>query len=138
VAVSSSGTRCRFFSNTQIAQSSVISDSKLGEFGPWRRSQEPTPARQSGDSCCSDANRIASVVASIRGRAKSGLLASSLFSKLTRRLNLRRELVWLVVVEELVDVEIVNGAVVVESHMIIVKIEGVGDSEDPVLSEVMI
>jgi hypothetical protein len=74
----------------------------------------------------------------MRGRAKSGLQASSLFSKLTRRLNLRRELVWLVVVEELVDVEIVNGAVVVESHMIIVKIEGVGDSEDPVLSEVMI
>jgi hypothetical protein len=46
--------------------------------------------------------------------------------------------VLLVVVEELVDVEIVKAAVVVESHMIIVKIEGVGDSEDPALSEVII
>jgi hypothetical protein len=46
--------------------------------------------------------------------------------------------VLLVVVEELVDVEIVKGAVVVESHMIIVKIEGVGDREDPILSEVII
>jgi hypothetical protein len=66
------------------------------------------------------------------------LQASSLFNKRTRRLNLGRELVWLVVVEELIDVKIVNGAVVVESHMIIVKIEVVGDREDPVLSEVAI
>jgi hypothetical protein len=74
----------------------------------------------------------------MRGRAKWGLQASSLFNKRTRRLNLGRELVWLVVVEELIDVKIVNGAVVVESHMIIVKIEVVGDREDPVLSEVAI
>jgi len=136
MAVSSSGTR--FFSNTWVAQSSVINDSKLGEFVPSRRSHEPEPVRQSGVGCCSDANRIAAIVASIRGRAKLGLQASNLFNKRTRRLNLGRKLVWFVVVEELVDVEIVNGAVVVESQMIIVKIEVVGNSEDPVLREVTI
>jgi hypothetical protein len=74
----------------------------------------------------------------MRGRAKLGLQASSLFSRLTLRLYLGRERVLLVVVEELVDVEVVSAAVVVESHMIIVKVEGVGHSEDPVLSEVTI
>lgn len=81
---------------------------------------------------------MAPIVASRRGRAKPGLQASNLFSRLTRRLNLGRELVLLVVVEELIDVEVVNGAVVVKIHMIITKIEGVGIIEDPVLSEVMI
>lgn len=110
----------------------------LGESDPSRRSNARAPVRQSGESCCSDAaDRIASIVASIKGRAKSGLQASSLFSKLTLRLYLGRERV-LVVVEELVDVEVVSSAVVVESHMIVVKIEVVGHSEDPALSEKMI
>jgi len=42
------------------------------------------------------------------------------------------------VVEELVDIEVVKDAVVVVSHMIVVKIEGVGNREDPVLKEVEI
>jgi len=43
-----------------------------------------------------------------------------------------------VVVEEVVDVEVVNDAVVVVSQMIKVKIEVVGEREDPVLKLVHI
>jgi hypothetical protein len=73
------------------------------------------------------------------GRAKLGLQASSRFSKRIRRLNLGRWLVVFVVVEELVDVEaVVSDAVVVEIQIIILKIEGVGDIEDPSLKEIII
>ena len=51
-------------------------------------------------------------------------------------MNLGRGLV--VVVEELVEVEFVNNAVVVANHMIEVKIELVGDRGDLVFKELMI
>jgi len=76
---------------------------------------------------------MAPIVASIKGRAKLGLQASRLFSKRIRRLSFRRGLS--VFVEEVVEVEVVNGAVVVVSQIIVVKIEGVGDREDVVLKE---
>jgi hypothetical protein len=50
--------------------------------------------------------------------------------------NLGRRLV--VVVEEVVEVEVVNAAVVVANQMIVVKIELVGDRGDPILKEVTI
>jgi len=71
----------------------------------------------------------------MRGRAKLGLQASSRLSKRIRRLNLGRRLF---VVDEVEEVEVVNGAVVVASHMIKVKIEGVGNREDPVFIEMKI
>jgi len=116
-----------------MAHSNVMSVSTLGESVLPRRFAS-AEERQSG-SCLSDANRIAETVASIRGRAKLGLQASSRLSKRIRRLNLGRRLCDFVVVEEIVDVEVVKDAVVVASHMIIVKIEGVGDREDPVLKD---
>ena len=74
---------------------------------------------------CSDANRIATIVASIRGRAKWGLQDRSLFSKLIRTLRLECRLVF-VLVEEVIKDEVVKDAVVVTIHMIKVKIEVVG------------
>ena len=64
-----------------------------------------------------------------------GLQASSRLSKLIRRLYLIRGLV---VVEEVVKVEAVKFAVVVANHIIKVRIEGVGEREDPVLKELLI
>jgi len=110
-------------------------DSTLGELSPSRRAQ-PALEGQPWVSCCSDANRIAAIVASIRGRAKLGLQVRSLRNKRILRLNLGRWLVFLV--EEVVEVEVVNAAVVVASHMIKVKSEGVGDRIDPVFKEVTI
>lgn len=75
-------------------------------------------------SCCSDADRIATIVASIRGRAKWGLQASSLLSKRIRRLNLGRRLV--VVVEELIELVVVKDDVVVVIQIIEEMIELVG------------
>jgi len=43
-----------------------------------------------------------------------------------------------VMVEEVVDVEVINELGVVANQMIVFKIEGVGDREDPVLKELMI
>jgi len=71
----------------------------------------------------------------MRGRAKLGLQASSRLSKRIRRLNLGRRLF---VVDEVEEVEVVNGAVVVANHMIKVKTEGVGNREDPVFIEMKI
>lgn len=65
-----------------------------------------------------------------------GLQVSSRLSKRIRRVNLGRRLV--VVVEEVIEVEVVNAAVVVANQMIVVKIELVGDRGDPVLKEVTI
>ena len=65
-----------------------------------------------------------------------GLQVSSRLSKRIRRVNLGRRLV--VVVEEVVEVEVVNAAVVVVNQMIVVRIELVGDRGDPVLIEVTI
>jgi uncharacterized protein (DUF2126 family) len=109
-----------------------MSASTLGELTSSRRLAS-TPERQAGVSCCSDANRIATIVASERGRAKLGLLVRSLLSKRIRRLNLGRRLV--ILVDEVIEVEGVNAAVVVANQMIVVKIEGVGIREDPVLKE---
>jgi len=89
--------------------------------------------RQSG-SCLSDANRIAETVASIRGRAKLGLQASSRLSKLIRRLNFVRGL--FVVVDEFIEGEgVVSVVVVVTNHMIKVKSELVKDRGDPVFKQ---
>jgi len=75
-----------------IAQSNVISDPTVVD-PPNRRSLTATPVlRQSRASCCSDTDRIASNVASIKGRAKWGLQERSLLSKRIRRLNLGRRL----------------------------------------------
>lgn len=96
--------------------------------------------RQPLESCSSDANRIAETVASIRGRAKLGLQASSRLSKLIRRLVLTAEGL-LVVVDVLVEDEgvvVVSVAVVVTNQMIKVKSEGVDDRREPVLKEVII
>ena len=65
-----------------------------------------------------------------------GLQVSSRLSKRIRRVNLGRRLV--VVVEEVIEVEVVNAAVVVANQMIVVKIELVGDRGDPVLIEITI
>lgn len=65
-----------------------------------------------------------------------GLQVSSRLSKRIRRVNLGRRLV--VVVEEVIEVEVVNDAVVVANQMIVVKIELVGDRGDPVLKELTI
>jgi len=110
-----------------------MSVSTLGVFLVSRRFAS-TAERQSGVSCCSDADRIATIVASIRGRAKLGLQASSLLSKRIRRLNLGRRLV--VVVEELIEVVVFKDAVVVVSHTIKEMIELVDGREDPVLKDV--
>jgi len=110
-----------------------MSVSILGEFTLSGRFAS-TDERQSG-SCCSDADRIATIVASKRGRAKLGLQASSRLSKRIRRLNLGRRLV-VVLVEEVIDIEVVvKEVVVVANQIIMVKIEGVGDREDPVLKD---
>lgn len=94
-----------------------------------------------GSWSCSDANRIASIVASIRGRAKLGLQVSSLVSIGIRSENLERVgslLVVGLVGDELVKLEVVKDEVVVRSHMIVVKIEGVGKSGEVVFKEVRI
>lgn len=136
VAASSLVVFCvRSLSITRIVQSSVINEKTLGEFRS-SRTLASTLERQTLDSCCSDADRICSIVASIKGRAKLGLQASSRLSKRIRRLNLGRRLV--IVVKEVVEVEIVKGAVVVTNQMIKVKIEVVGDREDPVFKELTI
>lgn len=62
-----------------------------------------------------------------------GLQANIRFSMRIRRLNIGRWLVVLVLVEKIVEVEVVKDTVVVVSQMIKVKIEGVGEREDPVL-----
>jgi len=74
----------------------------------------------------------------MRGRANRGLLARSRFSKRIRRLNFGRGLVVFVVVEEFIEVELLSEAVVVTNQRIEVKIELVGDREDPVLKELTI
>jgi len=107
-----------------------MSASTFGELATSRRLAS-TLERQAWVSCCSDANRIATIVASERGRAKLGLQVSSLLSKRIRRLNLGRRLV--ILVDEVIKVEGVNAAVVVANQMIVVKIEGVGKRQDPVL-----
>jgi len=65
-----------------------------------------------------------------------GLQVNSRLSKRIRRVNLGRGLV--VVVEEVVEGEFVKDAVVVVSHMIVVKMELAGDRGDLVLKEVII
>lgn len=87
------------------------------------------------ESCCSDASRIATIVASLRGRAKLGLQASSRLSKQIRRLNLGCRLV--VVVDIFIEGE-VKVAVVVMSHIIKFRIELVGDKGEPVFNELTI
>jgi len=88
------------------------------------------------ENCCSDADRIATIVASIKGRAKLGLQASSRLSRSIRRLNLGRELV--VLVEVVIEVEVFKSVVVVTNQMTKVMTEGLGDREDPVVKEVII
>jgi len=117
-----------------MAQSNVMSASTLGDSD--RPGRLASAAERQAGSCCSDADRIASIVASIRGRAKLGLQVSSRLSKLIRRLNLGRGLV--VVVDEIIEGEVVSVAVVVTSQMIKVKMELVEDRGDPVLKEEMI
>ncbi len=112
-----------------------MSASILGESVPPRRLPS-TGERQSRTDAEDDNRRIATIVASLRGRAKLGLQASSRLSKLIRRLNFGRSVI--VVDEELIDVEVVSEAVVVASHMIKVKIELVDDRGDPVLKEEII
>ena len=127
---------------TSVAHNKVMRHSIDGS-NPRLRSREPAspPFRQSrAESCCSDADRIAPIVASIKGRANWGLQASSLLNRFILRLNLGRDarLRTLVVVdEEVVDVE-VSELGVVASQIIIFKIEVVGEREDPVLKECMI
>jgi len=109
----------------------------------------PLPSLQSRGSRTkdrSDANRNATIVASIRGRANWGLQASSRLSRFSLRLKsgsgsgLLVLIEGLVVgVEEVVDVEGgVKGVGVVVSHMIELKREGVGEREDAVLKELTI
>lgn len=79
VAASSSVVFCDCsFSITLITQTSVMSTSTLVELLPGRAS---APEGQAWTSCCSDNNRICPIVASMRGRAKLGLQASSRLSK---------------------------------------------------------
>jgi len=67
-----------------------------------------------------------------------GLQASSRLSKRIRRLNLGRDVVP-VIVEELIEVEVVvKEAVVVTIHMIKVKIDVVGEREEPVVKDEVI
>lgn len=102
----------RSLSITSMVQSSVMSRSTLGEILSSQRTLAPALERQSWIASCSDADRIAAIVASLRGRAKLGLQASSRLSKPIRRPNLGRS-VLVVVVEELVEVEVVIGAIIV-------------------------
>jgi len=102
----------RSLSITSMVQSSVMSRSTLGEILSSQRTLAPALERQSWMASCSDADRIAAIVASLRGRAKLGLQASSRLSKPIRRPNLGRS-VLVVVVEELVEVEVVIGAIIV-------------------------
>ena len=84
---------------------------------------------------CLDADRIAAIVASIRGRAKLGLQASSRLSKLVRTLNFSRRRF---VIEEVTQYEFVKDTVVVAIHMIKLRMEGVGERGDPLFKEVII
>lgn len=84
---------------------------------------------------------MAPIVASIKGRANWGLQVSSLLNKFILRLNLGRDTglrAFIVVDEEVVDIEVISEVGVVTNHMIIFKIEVVGDREDPVLKEFVI